>query len=212
MGALCCSSLFGHTEFAHQLSHTISNVMKDHHFSSINQISTYKWKPKLYQHHIKSIEEHICKVTTLNSINVRNITGFSNDYIAYQIACYLSECIFSCNVIKFTIRDDIPIDEMFMKNSSLNITNSTLHNLDKICNLHNIIHEPDVLQQITIQFDQNVTSIINRVSFDDVFMTSYKAYIMKRKEHQDNIIVSRNTHMESLGLTKVAPYPENQIR
>ena len=218
MGGLCCTSIRGHSTFAYQLSLTISGAMKDNHFSSINPFVINAWRPRLQDFHIQSIGTYIAKATRRNSIPVDSIAGFANDYIAYQIACYLSKCILSHQVDKFTILD-IPIDEVFVNRSSFKLDDDVFEifkrEISKMSNGSTAdlaTADPTVKHMLSMKFDEIAAEVINRIEFNDIFMTCYREYTRKREEHLKNIADARKSSMENagiIGIIRVTPEPES---
>jgi lysine/ornithine N-monooxygenase len=112
---------------------------------------------------------------------------------------------------------DIPIDEVLVNQSSFKLDDDVFETFKReISKMSNgtttdlATTDPTVKHILSAKFDELATEVINRVSFDDIFMTCYREYTRKREEHLKIIADARKSYMENagiIGIIRVTPDP-----
>jgi len=200
---ICWSLLHPHTRHGMEIAHSICSIMKDHHLSKINQFEYNSWHPTLEQSHIQQIALKITKSTKLSKIKIYNITGFKEDYIAYQIAYYLSKCIFNSYVEDFNIKDDLPIDEIFIDRGSFELPGDS--NDKFINNMKNLpdnktldIKTTDIItkEMLRLKFRMLATNVIQKIDIGVIYISCFENYRMLLNIHHNEINEAKKSFLQ----------------
>ena len=200
---ICYSYLFKHQRSAYIACKSIDGIMKDHHFNKINSLKLDSWHPRLENSHLQAIAFKIAESTKLENVDVLSITGYMEDYITYQIACHLSKCIFNYRLIDFTLLD-IPIDTVFIDRKSFEIDNTVFEDFKKSFAIMNNgttvnIESTDIVikEMLRIKFSMLVSDLLEKIDIGNIYMASYKQYIIDRYENDKKITNARKTLIEN---------------
>lgn len=202
MGA-CCSLLNPHTTHGIEIANNICSIMKDHHLSKINQFEFDSWRPYLEKCHIQQIACKIIKSTKDSKIKIFDITGFKDDYIAYQIAYHISKCIFNCYVEDFKIKDDLPIDQVFIDRKSFELpggcNNNFINTMQKLPDNTSVdIKTTDVIvkEMLRLKFKMLATSVIEKIDVGVIYVTCFENYEKLINIHHSKINEAKKSFLE----------------
>jgi hypothetical protein len=202
MGA-CWSLITPHTTHGEIFAHNICSIMKDHHLTKINQFEFGAWHPYLEKCHIQQIASMITKSTKENKIKIFDITGFKEDYIAYQIAYHISKCIFNCYVENFEIKNDLPIDQVFIDRTSFELPGGSndnfINTMQKLPDNTCVdIKTTDVIvkEMLKLKFKMLATSVIEKIDVGVIYITCFKKYEDLINTHHKEINQAKKSFLE----------------
>lgn len=202
MGA-CWSLITPHTTHGEIFAHNICSIMKDHHLTKINQFEFGAWHPCLEKCHIQQIASIITKSTKKNKIKIFDITGFKEDYIAYQLAYHISKCIFNCYVEDFKIKNDLPIDQVFIDRTSFKLPDGCNNNFINIMkklpdNTLIDIKTTDVIvkEMLRLKFNVLATDVIEKIDVGKIYITCFKKYEELLNIHHNEINKAKKSFLE----------------
>lgn len=236
MGA-CCSLLHPHTIHGEIIAHNICSIMKDHHLTKINQFEFGAWHPYLEKCHMQQIASMIIQSTKKNKIKIFDITGFKEDYIAYQIAYHISKCIFKCYVEDFKIKNDLPIVQVFIDRTSFELpcgyNDTFINNIQKLHDNTCVdIKTTDIIvkEMLRLKFKMLATSVIEKIDIGDIYITCFENYEKLINIHHKEInqakkslleppvvvdrfstFVNQNNEEETRNVSSVAPDKLNNV-
>lgn len=199
----CWSLITPHTTHGEIFAHNICSIMKDHHLTKINQFEFGAWHPYLEKCHIQQIASMITKSTQKNKIKVFDITGFKEDYIAYQIAYHISKCIFNCYVEDFKIKNDLPIDQVFIDRTSFELPGGSndnfINTMQKLPDNTCVdIKTTDVIvkEMLKLKFKMLATSVIEKIDVGVIYITCFEKYEDLINIHHKEINQAKKSFLE----------------
>lgn len=203
----CCQiCLFGcapNTSISIAISKNVSSLIEDHirKMKELTFTMPLPWSPNITEDKelIKFLSKKILlALKSITNFKPYTFNGFTDDYIAVNLSCYLIHKMFD-NEYEFNTLENIPVDTIFYKKPDIpeESKNRFIRKFELFPTKTISLNSNDSTDKLLldIKLKNMLTSAINNTDFDAIILVIYNEYIDKVEKQNTEQTEELNTNI-----------------